>query len=230
MKISLASGVRCSQAILNVDVINWVLFFLKSYKRWPYRKTNLKSYTCKDSDSLILKSKKWHHWPQFDLAGLPELLSENILFLLAHGVLNSPSWQLYGCWSLISHISFATYSLLTLLSALSKDCTDFLSTQHLSIPIEHLTNQSTVFLPTLLKPGIAPLIAKDMVTFKVCDHCHGKMLPQMMNQIFQFNGKERNKGIQKGYRWLRKWSLWSERNPNDWWSFGSWMINQLLAF
>ena len=100
----------------------------------------------------------------------------------------------------ISHISFAAYSLLTLLSALSKDCTDFLSTQHLSIPIEHLTNQSTVFLPTLLKPGIAPLIAKDMVTFKVCDRCHGKMLPQMMNQIFQFNGKEIEiKGIQ-GYR------------------------------
>ena len=38
------------------------------------------------------------------------------------------------------------------------------------------------------------------LTFKVCDHCHGKMLPQTMSQTFQFNGKEIEiKGI-KGYR------------------------------
>ena len=33
--------------------------------------------------------------------------------------------------------------------------------------------------------------------FKVCDHCHGKMLPQTMSKTFQFNGKEiKIKGIQ----------------------------------
>ena len=38
------------------------------------------------------------------------------------------------------------------------------------------------------------------LTFKVCDHCHGKMLPQTMSQTFRFNGKEiESKGIQ-GYR------------------------------
>ena len=38
------------------------------------------------------------------------------------------------------------------------------------------------------------------LTFKVCDHCHGKMLPQTMSQTFRFNGKEIEiKGIQ-GYR------------------------------
>ena len=26
------------------------------------------------------------------------------------------------------------------------------------------------------------------LTFKVCDHCHGKMLPQTMSQTFRFNG------------------------------------------
>ena len=36
--------------------------------------------------------------------------------------------------------------------------------------------------------------------FKVCDHCHGKMLPKTMSQTFRFNGKEIEiKGIQ-GYR------------------------------
>ena len=40
----------------------------------------------------------------------------------------------------------------------------------------------------------------EKLTFKVCDHCHGKMLPQTMSQTFQFNGKEIEiKGI-KGYR------------------------------
>ena len=38
------------------------------------------------------------------------------------------------------------------------------------------------------------------LTFKVCDHCHGKMLPQTMSHTFRFNGKEIEiKGI-KGYR------------------------------
>jgi len=38
------------------------------------------------------------------------------------------------------------------------------------------------------------------LTFKVCDHCHGKMLPKTMSQTFRFNGKEIEiKGIQ-GYR------------------------------
>lgn len=36
--------------------------------------------------------------------------------------------------------------------------------------------------------------------FKVCDRCHGKMLPQTTSKTFQFNGKEIEiKGIQ-GYR------------------------------
>lgn len=40
----------------------------------------------------------------------------------------------------------------------------------------------------------------EKLTFKVCDYCHGKMLPQTMSQTFQFNGKEIEiKGIQ-GYR------------------------------
>ena len=30
----------------------------------------------------------------------------------------------------------------------------------------------------------------EKLTFKVCDYCHGKMLPQTMSQTFQFNGKE----------------------------------------
>ena len=38
------------------------------------------------------------------------------------------------------------------------------------------------------------------LTFKVCDQCQGKMLPQTMSQTFHFNGKEIEiKGI-KGYR------------------------------
>lgn len=38
------------------------------------------------------------------------------------------------------------------------------------------------------------------LTFKVCDHCHGKMLPQTMSRTFQFDGKEIEiKGIH-GYR------------------------------
>lgn len=37
------------------------------------------------------------------------------------------------------------------------------------------------------------------LTFKMCDQCHGKMLPQEMSQTFRFNGKEVEiKGIQ-GY-------------------------------
>ena len=38
------------------------------------------------------------------------------------------------------------------------------------------------------------------LTFKVCDHCHGKMLPQTMSRTFKFDGKEIEiKGIH-GYR------------------------------
>ena len=38
------------------------------------------------------------------------------------------------------------------------------------------------------------------LTFKVCDHCHRKMLPQTMSRTFQFDGKEIEiKGIH-GYR------------------------------
>lgn len=37
-------------------------------------------------------------------------------------------------------------------------------------------------------------------TFKVCEHCHGKMLPQTTSRTFRSNGKEIEiKGIQ-GYR------------------------------
>ena len=40
----------------------------------------------------------------------------------------------------------------------------------------------------------------EKLTFKVCDHCQRKMLPQTMSQTFRFNGKEIEiKGIQ-GYR------------------------------